>query len=154
MFLVFATECLANIASRPNLSFFSSLSWLKNLFGALWEETLVEQQTSPSLVEAGGGDKGQKAESVLLNPQVRHKGEVWHDARNLRCALHLSASLPSVDVPGGRCSGGTAAVVVIIPVIAVERCWVPEAVLSTLHSLSHLILITTSEVDDVDITIL
>lgn len=115
---------------------------------------LSGQTASPCLVEVGGGDKGKKAESVLLNPQVRYKGEVWHDARNLRCTLHLSASLPSVDVPGGRCSGGPAVMVGIIPVIAVERRSVPEAVLGTLHSLSHLILITTSEIDDVDITIL
>lgn len=39
--------------------------------------------------------------------------------------------------------------VAIIPVMAVEHFWVPGAVLSVFHSLSHLRFITTSEVDDV-----
>ena len=39
--------------------------------------------------------------------------------------------------------------VVIIPVMAVEHFWVPGAVLSVFHSLSHFRFITTSEIDDV-----
>lgn len=39
--------------------------------------------------------------------------------------------------------------VIIIPVMAVEHFWVPGAVLSVSHSLSHLRFITTSEVGDV-----
>lgn len=41
-----------------------------------------------------------------------------------------------------------------IPAVTAEHRRVPSAVLSTLHSLSHLIFLTASEIADTDITLL
>lgn len=61
-------------------------------------------------------------------------------------ASDTSCSWVHLSIKMGRSwgcrSGGTAVMVVVLPMVAVENCWVPGAVLSTLRSLSCLIFMT------------
>lgn len=107
------------------------------MFGALWEEALVEscrgKQSAPLLWAnfKKMGWWGLKAESVLLNPQFRQKGKrgcdtmslihpAWciHDTCMTPCTW---ASLHSVGHSWGCYSGGVVVMVAIIPVMAVEQ---------------------------------